>query len=61
MEPCIVTPRVKRTQAPPPKTSKWPYPDPTPGGTPTCTERFPIMLVHTIVAERLGKSGKKEE
>ena len=48
---CIVTPRVKRTQAPPPKTSEWPYPDPTPGGTPTCSERFPNMLVHTILDE----------
>jgi len=27
-----------------PTTSKWPYPDPTPGGTPTCSKRFPILL-----------------
>jgi hypothetical protein len=40
----------------PPKTSKRPYPDPTPGGTPTCTERFPILLVHTIASEHLAIS-----
>ena len=27
---------------------------PPPWGTPTCTERFPNLLVHTIMDERVG-------
>ena len=42
-----------------PKTSKWPYSDHTPWGTPTCTERFSILLVHSILGERLDTPENK--
>ena len=53
---CIITPCVKRTQTPPPKTSKWPYPDPTSWGSLTYTERFTILLLYTSVDGRSGIS-----
>ena len=49
----------KRPQTHPLTTSKWPYPDPTPGGTPTCSERFPNLLLHTILDERLSNLENK--
>ena len=44
------------SKAHPLTTSKRLYPNPTHGGTPTCTERFPNLLVHTILGEWIGIS-----